>query len=133
MPKRILVIGILFCLGGVLAIWDIITDLFQSSISLNFAVFLLPVGMGLLKGKPSSQKWARFWVILGYIFCVFMTSFVIVFPESASVRLAEHEIRGPEALPYALSLIALLAISLVVIHKLLYSEKALAYFNRSYK
>ena len=133
MPKRILVIGTLFCLGGVLAIWDVIADVFQARINLNFSVCLLPVGMGLLKGKPSSQKWARFWVILGYIFCVFMTSFVIVSPESASVTWAAQEIRGTEALPYAFSVIALLAISLVVIHKLLYSEKALAYFNRNHE
>ncbi len=36
MPKRILIIGILFCLGGILAIWEVVSDLFQSRLNLNF-------------------------------------------------------------------------------------------------
>ena len=45
MPIRILIIGLLSCLAGVLAIWEVIADLMQDHLNLNFAVFLLPVAV----------------------------------------------------------------------------------------
>ena len=71
---------ILFCLAGMLAIWEVISDLVHSHLNLNFAVFLLPVGIGLLRGKPRSQWWARFWFILGYILCALLVVMVLVSP-----------------------------------------------------
>jgi len=131
MPKRIIIVGILFCLGGALAIWEVLSGLFQSHIYLNFAVFLLPVGIGLLRGKLRSQWWARFWIILGYIFCVILVVLAIVSPRNAHASWFGREIAGSQAIPYILLFSALLAVSLVVMHRLLYSEKAVAYFNKS--
>ena len=130
MPKRILIIGILFCLGGVSAIWEIISGIFNSHISINFAVCLLPVGIGLFKGKSRSRFWAAFWITLGYLICLVMTILILSHPENASVTWFEHVIRGQEAIPYAFAFIALSAVTLFIIHKLLYSEKASAYFAR---
>ena len=131
MPRRIIIIGILFCLGGALAICEVLSDLFQSHINLNFAVLLLPVGIGLLRGKPRSQWWARFWIILGYIVCTLLAVVVIAFPRNAHASWFGREIRGSEAVPYALLVSALFAGFLIVLHKLLYSEKAMAYFNHT--
>lgn len=63
MPKRVLIIGLLFCLSGILAIWDVLSGICQNRLSLNFAVLLLPVGIGLLRGRQRSQWWARFCII----------------------------------------------------------------------
>lgn len=130
-PKRIIIIGTLFCLGGVLAIWEVLSDLLESHINLNFAVFLLPVGIGLLRGKPRSQWWARIWIILGYLLCAFLVVVVFVAPENAHASWFEHEIRGPAAIPYVLLVLAILAVVFISTHKLLYSDRAKAYFNRS--
>jgi len=131
MPKRIIIIGILFCLGGFLAIWEVLSDLFRSHINLNFAVFMLPVGIGLLRGKPRSQWWARFWIILGYILCALLVMIVILSPGNAHASWLGREIRGSGAIPYVLLVSALLAVALIAMHKLLYSEKAKVYFNRT--
>jgi hypothetical protein len=58
MPKRVLIIGLQFCLGGLSAIWDMLFGLFHSRIGFNFGELLLPVGIGLLRGKPTSKWWA---------------------------------------------------------------------------
>lgn len=131
MPLRILIIGILFCLGGLSAIWDVLSSLFRSHINLNFAVLLLPVGIGLLRGRPSSQWWARFWIILGYIMCIAMVVLVISSPANAHASWFGRRIEGPSAVPYAIVVATLAALFLFALHKLLYSPKATAYFENN--
>ncbi len=130
MPNRVLIIGLLFCFGGICAIWDVLSGLFQNSLNLNFAVFLLPVGIGLLRGKASSQWWARFWIILGYIGCGLLVIIVLAAPESAHATWFDTTIRGPDAVPYVIGVALVGAVLLVVMHKLLYSEKANRFFQR---
>jgi uncharacterized membrane protein (DUF485 family) len=130
MPKRVLVIGLLFCLGGVCAIWDVLSALFRSCLNLNFAVLLLPVGIGLLRGKPSSQWWARFWIILGYVLCGLLVVFVPLLPGSAHATWFGTDLHGPEAVPYVIGMALFFAVLLFVLHKLLYSEKANRFFRR---
>ena len=130
MPKRVLVIGLLFCLGGILATWDVLSGLFHSCLSINFAVLLLPVGIGLLRGKPSSQWWARFWIILGYILCGALVIFVTFSPGSASATWFNTKLQGPEAVPYVIGMALFFAVILFVLHQLLYSEKANRFFRR---
>jgi hypothetical protein len=129
MPKRVLVIGMLFCVGGILAIWDVVASLLNGDINLNFGVLLLPVGIGLLRGRPSSQWWARFWIILGYIGCGLLVAAVIVWPEAAYATWFDSQLRGPAAVPYVVGMAMLSAVLLVVMHKLLYSEKANEFFR----
>jgi hypothetical protein len=131
MPKRVLIIGLLFCLGGILAIWTVVSDLARSHINLNFAVLLLPVGIGLLRGRASSQWWARFWIILGYIFSGLLVTLAIAFPESIHTTWFKEEIRGSAAVPYVIGLSVLACVPLVILHRLLYSEKAIAFFRRT--
>lgn len=127
MPKRVLLIGILFCLGGVLAIWDVVSDLSRGHIDINLAVFLLPVGIGLLKGKRTSQWWARLWVILGYVACFLLAT---ASPENVTASWFGREMKGDAAVPYVVSVAVAFALALLVIHRLLYSEKAMAFFSR---
>lgn len=130
MPKRILLIGLLFCLGGVGAIWVILADLFASRINVNFAVLLFPVGGGLLRGKRSSQWWAGFWIILGYIICALLLVIALVSPDAAYVTWFQREIRGPEAVPSVVAIGILFLLLFAALHMLLYSEKASSYFEQ---
>lgn len=61
-PTSITVIGILFVIAGCLAAWEVVCDLFHDHVNLNFAVLMIPVGSGLLKGRASSRGWAKFWI-----------------------------------------------------------------------
>jgi uncharacterized integral membrane protein len=131
MPKRILIIGILYCLFGISAIWDVISSLLDSRINLNFGVLLLLVGIGLFKGKPSSRSWAIFWIFLGYLACLIITVLALIYPQRATVNWFGDVIKGHEAFPYALAITAAMVAGLIVIHKLLNTEKALAYFDRN--
>lgn len=130
-PKRILILGILFILAGILAVWEVVSDLMNSHLNLNFAVFLLPVGIGLLKGKRSSRSWAKFWIILGYLLCGLLSVLAMVAPGNAHAYWPGHEVRGPAAVPYVLLFAALLALFLMVMQMLLRSDKANAYFNHA--
>jgi len=133
MPKRILIIGILFCLAGASAIWEVVSDLFRSHVNFNFAVFLLPVGIGILKGKRSSQWWGRFWIILGYISCGLLAGASLLWPGNVTADQFGRAIQGREAVPYVIGVAVLFAILLVIIHRLLFSDTSQVYFNRKSK
>lgn len=129
MPKRVLIIGLLFCLGGILAIWEIISALLEGRLYLNFSVFLLPVGIGLLRGRARSQWWARVWIFLGYLVCALLAVLALFMPEAAKVSWPGLELHGPAALPYLFTTVFLVAIAFHIMHRLLYSPKACEWFG----
>ncbi len=133
MPKRILIIGLAFCLGGGLAIWEVISALFRSRINLNFAVLLLPVGIGLIRGRSRSRCWASFWIVLAYIGCALLIGVAVVSPKNVSSSWFGHEFRGSDAVPYAIAGSVCVALLFYFVHRLLYSPNADAYFNPSSK
>lgn len=63
-PVCITIIGILFVISGLWTGFEIVRDLFNDRLNLNFGVLMAPVGFGLMKGRSSSRGWARFWIIL---------------------------------------------------------------------
>jgi hypothetical protein len=128
MPKRVLAIGLLFCLAGLGAAWDVLHGLSSGKINLNFAVCLLPVGIGLLRGKARSCWWARFWIILGYISCGLLLALPLAAPHWARASLGEREVQGSAAIPFVLAFVLVFAVLLYAVHRLLYSGKAQAYF-----
>ena len=130
MPKRIIAIGLLFLVFGLLAIWGVIVGMAHNKISLNFAVLTLPVGIGLLRGKRSSQWWARFWIILGYCMMGLMVVLAFSMPQSVHATWFGNRIRGASAVPYVVFVAIVFTLVLIVLHRLLYSEKSNAYFNR---
>lgn len=131
MPKRILIIGILFCLAGVSAIWDIIFNLSQSHLNLNLAVFTLPVGIGLLRGRANSRWWARFWIVLGYIACGLFILLCAFDSGNARATFLDKTLSGPPALLVIYPVVVALAGILYAINLLLFSARSNEYFHRS--
>ena len=76
-PHSLTVVAAIFILGGGLAVIEIIYSIVQGGFSLNFGVCMLFVGLGLLKGKPSSREWALRWLML-----IFLASVLFVVPDS---------------------------------------------------
>jgi hypothetical protein len=130
MPKRIITIGVLFVVCGLFAIWSVLSGLANNRINLNFAVLMLPVGVGLLRGKRSSQWWARFWIILGYCMMGLLVMLAFAMPHNVNATWFGNRIRGPSAIPYVIFVAIVFTAVLNVVHRLLYSEKSNAYFNR---
>ncbi len=114
-----------------MAIWQVISDLLRSRITLNFAVLLLPVGIGLIRGRSRSRWWASFWIVLGYIGCALLIGVAVVSPQNVSSTWFGHEFSGSDAVPYAIVGSICLALLFYFVHRLLYSPKADAYFNPS--
>lgn len=131
MPKRILIIGILFCFAGVFALWDIISGLTRSHLNLNFAVFTLPVGIGLLRGRAKSRRWARFWIILGYIACGLLIVFSAFNSANAQATFFDKSLSGPPALLVIYPVAVALAGIFYTINLLLFSARSNEYFHRS--
>jgi len=130
MPTRILIIGILYCLFGAGAVWDIVTAAIEGHVHLNFTILMLLVGIGLLKGKKRSRSWARFWIVIGFLGIALILGFAIFDPRNISWTWDGDTIKGSRALPYAYGFCAAFFVSLIVVHKLLYSAKANAFFDR---
>ena len=99
MPKRILIIGLLFVLTGGFAAWEIIHAAMHSRVSINFGVLLLPVGLGLLMGKRGAQWWARFFIIVGYILLGAIAVLSVTMPKLLTVDWFESSLRGSRAIP----------------------------------
>lgn len=130
LPKRIFIIALLFCLGGLFAIYSIVEGLFNDHLNVNLSIFMLPVGIGLFKGKASSRWWARFWIILGYILWGAMMILSAVKPSWTQAAWFGRKLEGSEALPYVWAVSLASFAILILLHKLLYSAKSEAYFSR---
>jgi len=130
MPKRVLIIGLLFVLGGLFSIWSIVEAGMHNRLNLNFGVLLLPVGLGLLRGRASSQWWARFWIILGYVSLIAMVCLVLAYPQGAKASWFGTQIKGGKAIPYVLGIAALCGTGLRILHRLIYSPKACAFLSK---
>ena len=138
MPKRILIIGILFCLNGLSAGWGIISDFIQSGSVLGelvidtttVQVFSLPIGIGLVMGRQWAQWWARILIVVGYIFSVASIIVAIVSPDKVYLSWFGQSYTGNWKVPLFAALMVILIIILICMHRLLYSAKATDYFNR---
>ncbi len=128
-PKRVLIVAILFILCGAQAVWSIVEAALHSRLNINLGVFLLFVGMGLLRGKRSSLSWARFWIVLGYILIVVAAGLFLSHPSRLKISLWGEQVHGASVIPYALVILAGLAAALIACHRALNSPKSLAYFG----
>lgn len=129
MPRRILIIGLLFCFGGLHAIWQMVSALMEVRLFLNFSVLMLPVGIGLLRGRASSRRWARVWIILGYAICALGAVVAVASPQAVTLSWPGLDTRGIPALPYAYVCLFLASFSLYIMQRLLDSPKARAWFG----
>lgn len=93
-PLLSTVVGWIYILLGCMAVWSVIAKLMSHSVSINFGVLLVPVGIGILGGRSSSVFWGRFWA--GF-FCALMVAMAFAYPVIGhiyKVRLSGEELHG---------------------------------------
>ncbi|RYD68731.1 MAG: hypothetical protein EOP83_00060 [Verrucomicrobiaceae bacterium] len=127
MPKRILLIGLLFCLVALLAIWDVADSAIKGHLSLNFGVLLLPTGIGLLRGRASSLPLARSWCLFALGLSIILVILSVAWSENASFRVFHFVVDGP----YQIVPPILISAFIFLNYRLLRSEKAEAYCSRT--
>lgn len=111
-------------------IWQVTNDFLSGSFNLLLPlVFLLPVGIGLLRGKPKSRWWASFWIFMGYIFCGCLVTHVLTSHNNIRLTFLEFKLQGKEAVPYCIGFIVLCALFLYTLKRLLYSVEANYFFR----
>lgn len=89
-----MIVGWIFMIIGMLAIVSMVVKLFNRTISFNFIALMLPVGIGLLKGRRSSLGWARFWAAGALILGTVLLLPYPFDPSSYKVRFFGHEVHG---------------------------------------
>jgi hypothetical protein len=129
MPKRVLIIGLLFFIVGLLSIWEVLGSFLTRRIHLDLEVFCLPIGFGLLSGKPSARNIASIWIILSYIFCILAVILIIFLPHHAVLHFFSINLEGEMATLCDVGLMAFIAAIHFQIHRLLYSAKAETFFR----
>lgn len=127
MPKRLAIIGTLFILAGISALWSIISGLLDNHVNINFAVLLLPVGIGLLRGKHHSRISAIVITYIGYLLCLILTLTFLTSQDNITFTYPGHTITGPDALPPTLAAILVAFTLLLIQHLTLKSPKVIAY------
>lgn len=60
-PLSITIIAVLFLCLGLKAVFEIIERAMQWSLHINLGFFMIPIAIGLLRGKNSSRIWAKIW------------------------------------------------------------------------
>lgn len=128
-PRRVLVIGILFCVLGVLAAGTMVWAFALRQLTLNPMVLMLPVGIGLLKGRTSSQWWASVWLALGCGLCLLLGTLEWIMPGNLNLRWNGKDYQGAYSSPVVLAVCAVNAMALGTLHWLLRSPKAAFYFR----
>lgn len=69
-PRSLTLVGWLFILSGISAAVGMVVGFsLNHGKELNSAVLMLPVGIGLLRGRSSSIWWAKFWIGLWMVCC----------------------------------------------------------------
>ncbi|WP_309396503.1 hypothetical protein [Cerasicoccus maritimus] len=130
-PLRVTIIAVLFCLLGISAIWEVAEGLTRNFYNFNFAVCLLPVGIGLWKGKRSSLGWAKFWIYLSYLSAAVGMIMALAIGGGGDLTFTwgDTVLHGSEALlfviPFALGLLG----ALVTVHWLLKSPTSEEFFE----
>ncbi len=118
------------------ASWNITVGLLNAKFYPDPFVLILPIGLGLIKQQLWAQWWARFCIILGYIFCSVFAAIAISSPKNGAFTFGwfdrSFSFTGYEGTVYLVVVIVLLLAILGVMHKLLYSEKAKDYFHLGY-
>ena len=111
-PLPLTIVAWLFILSGASATWDVVSSLFTDRISLNLAVCMLPVGIGLLKGNPDSAFWAKFWIGLSFLGALVLVVMYPIYGDRCAVNVAGHMVKGtPRHVVSGLFLLAILAAS----------------------
>jgi len=129
MPKRLVVIGGTYCLLGCLSVVDMLIGALRGAgLDLQLSLFLLPVGLGLLKARPSSRRWATFWA--GFSGAVTLAVLVAAIGWDGSIELGVNGVALSPGVEQVLgwgSAVATLALSVGVIWMLYTPPVSLAF------
>jgi hypothetical protein len=93
-PIGLSIVGWAFIAIGLLAAWDIIEDALNSRVNLNLTVLMIPVGIGLLRGRSSSRYWALIWIGLTALSSGLMFVFYPFNGDNWSITWSASELQG---------------------------------------
>ena len=127
MPKRLMLVGLLFLLIGAVAAWEMIADVMNSRLTFVPWIVLLPVGMGVFGGSRNAVGWAKLFVVLGYAVCGVIVYCVVKFPELAHAGWGSERLEGSEAVPYVIVGVVVLAVVLYLLQRALWSREVSEY------
>ena len=94
-PRALTFLAWVFILFGCSAGWRITEALLSHKTSINLSILMIPVGIGLLKGRLSSLGWAKLWIGLFFLLVLAITCAYPFDPGSYSVTWFGAEIQGP--------------------------------------
>lgn len=103
-PPGLTTIGWLFIIAGASAALSMVWGALHGRINLNLAVLMLPVGLGLHRGRASSITWARFWTGLGILGCSMVLLLYALVGDKMHVRLFWTELEGVDRHVFAVAL-----------------------------
>lgn len=128
-PISISIIAVIFIVAGTLSGIEIIYDLYHGSLNLNFAVLMLPVGIGLLKGKAASRTWAKVWIglIIGIVGLLLL--FYPFYGDQFSVNWYSEQLQGVARHLAVTGLSLLFIVPGIVIWRFLTSSNADLFFE----
>lgn len=121
MPIAVMIVSGLYLLAGVAAIFDVLEKLLRNHISINFAVCLLFVGIGLLRGKRRSRGWATCWLVIAAVMGLLLVGLALAGVSGVVLRP-----NPPIAYGLALAMFGLL----YWIYRVLWSPQGDEWFNR---
>ncbi|MBN8420914.1 MAG: hypothetical protein J0L73_18500 [Verrucomicrobia bacterium] len=93
-PTSITVIGVIFIIAGFVAAWGCVYALLHHHVKLNLAVFMIPVGFGLLKSRSSSRWWAKVWIGFFSLVVGLMLGFYPFYGDRYSVTWFDEQLVG---------------------------------------
>jgi hypothetical protein len=123
-PLSVTLIAGAYMLLGVISIVAILNSLLAGAFQFNLGFFLLPVGLGLRKGKPSSRRWALFWAGLTGISIA--VAYIVLFASDAPAESESVVSEWLRVIFYTLP--GVLLAGCIAIWRALTSPKVLAFF-----
>ena len=128
-PRRVYIIGVLFCFTGGLMLGHMLWSLAKGTLVLNPLALMVPVGIGLLRGKTNSQWSATLWLVLGYCTCLVLIVAELTRPGEIHIRWQGVDWRGQYSGAVLIGCCLLAGGVLAGMHWLLRSARADAYFR----
>lgn len=123
-PLSVTLIAGAYMLLGLVSIVAILGSLIAGPFQFNLGFFLLPVGLGLLKGKPSSRRWALFWAGLTGISIA--VAYVVLLVSDGPAGTESAAVGWLRVIFYTVP--AVMLAGCIAIWRALASSKALAFF-----
>lgn len=93
-PIGLTVMASLFILAGTWALFKLFYSLANHMLTINFSILMIPIGIGMLRGKRDSVWWAKSWVVLGSLFVLYIFLSYPFVGENYNVHFFGRELHG---------------------------------------